>query len=287
MERVLNGKIVKEDILSELNQEVNKLKITPVLAIVQIGNVNESNIYIRNKLNACSRANIESIHFKFDEDITEESLLIKLNNLNNDNGVHGIIVQKPLPKHISDEKIDRAISPIKDVDGFSVYNKGMLFNKTSDRLEPCTPKGAIELLKRYNIELLGKHCLIINRSNLIGKPLSLMLLEEDATVTVAHSKTPDNVIRSMCKRADIVFLGIGCPRSFKPTDFKMGAVVVDFSMNVFEGKICGDMYIDEKYKTNWLKAYTPVPGGCGQTTVAALMKNVVEACKKQVILEVK
>lgn len=258
---------IKNKVL-ELNNIYNE-EIT--LAICVVGDNEASKIYVRNKVKAASYVGITAKVYKYESDITEEYLLEEIEKLNKDASIHGIIVQLPVPKHMHEQRIIDTISPLKDVDGFSTLNKGMLF-AGAEAILPATPYGIIKLLKSYNIEIAGKEALVIGRSNIVGKPMAHLLLQENATVTVAHSKTKDLPLVS--KRADIVVVAIGRAKMITTEYIKVGAVVVDVGMNRDSLGLCGDVDFENVSK---IASYiTPVPGGVGPLTIAGLLENTVK-----------
>lgn len=275
---IIDGKKISQDIKDELKLEVVKLKeqgLEPTLAVVLVGQDPASQVYVRNKKIACEYVGIKSLSYELDEDTSEDKLLDLINELNNREDVNGILVQLPLPKHIDEEKIIMAIDPAKDVDGFHPVSVGNLSIGRKGFVS-CTPAGIIELLKRTNISIEGKKCVIIGRSNIVGKPVSMLLLRENGTVTICHSRTKN--LQEECKDADILIVAIGRAK-FVTKDFvKEGAVVIDVGMNRLDnGKLCGDVNFEECKEI--ASAITPVPKGVGPMTIAMLMKNCVEAIK--------
>lgn len=276
MYQLINGKEVAEHIKLQVKNEIETLGLTPTLAVVVVGDNPASRIYVNNKKKACEYVGIKSLEQVFPEDISEENLLNFIDELNENNNVHGILVQLPLPKHINENKVIERISPAKDVDGFSAVNVGQLWLGKYD-MAPCTAMGVIELLDYYNIDITGKHCVVVGRSNIVGKPMAALLLERNATVTVCHSKTKD--LYKHTKDADILISAVGKPKFITWGLVKNGAVVIDVGINRDEnGKLCGDVDFDDvKDRAEFL---TPVPGGVGPMTVAMLMKNTLIAAKK-------
>lgn len=277
---IIDGKLISSQIKDEVKNEVaelNKKGISPCLAVVLVGNDPASSVYVRNKKNACTYTGIESLSYELDESTTEEELLNLVDKLNDDEKVSGILVQLPLPKHINEEKVLLKIKPEKDVDCFHPYNVGLL-SIGSAFLKPCTPAGVIELLKRSGVEIKGKNCVVIGRSNIVGKPVSMLLLAENGTVQICHSRTKD--LKKECLNADIIVAAVGIPNFVKGDMVKEGAVIIDVGINRLEnGKLCGDVdFEDCKEKVSLI---TPVPGGVGPMTIAMLMKNCVEAVKVQ------
>ena len=278
MTQLIDGKLISKEIKDELKEEVARLKEEGkqvCLAVVQVGNDPASSVYVNNKKKACAYIGIESEAYELEEDTTEEELLQLVERLNQDDHVNGILVQLPLPKHIDEDKVIRAISPDKDVDGFHPESVGRLWIGEKGFLS-CTPAGIIQLLKRSGIEIAGKECVIIGRSNIVGKPMAALLLRENATVTVAHSRTKD--LKEVTNRADILIVAIG-KRQFITADYvKEGAVVIDVGMHRDENnKLCGDVAFSEVEEK--ASAITPVPGGVGPMTIAMLMNNCVETVR--------
>ena len=245
------------------------------LAVIQVGNDPASSVYVGNKKKACAYIGIESLAYELPEETTEDELLEIIDKLNNDTNVHGILCQLPLPKQINEDHIIKAISPKKDVDGFHPQNVGALVIGEQGFVS-CTPAGIIQLLKRSNIEMDGKHCVVVGRSNIVGKPMSLLMLRENATVTICHSHTKN--LEEICKEADILIVAIGKPQFIGKEYVKKGAVVIDVGIHRDENnKLCGDVKFDE---VEPVASYiTPVPGGVGPMTIAMLMHNCVEAMK--------
>lgn len=278
MALIIDGKKISQNIKDELKEEVARLKeqgTNCCLAVIQVGDDPASSVYVRNKKRACEYIGIESKSFELPETITEEELLKLIDDLNNDDSVNGILCQLPLPKHIDEDKVIKGISPKKDVDGFHPQNVGALVIGEKGFVS-CTPAGIIQLLKRSNIEIDGKNCVVIGRSNIVGKPMSLLMLRENATVTVCHSHTKN--LKEITKQADILIVAIGKPK-FVTEDFvKDGAVVIDVGIHRMENKkLCGDVDYDKV--VDKVSAITPVPGGVGPMTIAMLMHNCVEATK--------
>ena len=276
MANLIDGKKISQDIKDELKAKVEKLKSEGTvcsLAVIQVGNDPASSVYVNNKMKACAYIGIESVAYELPEETTEAELLGIIEKLNNDSKINGILCQLPLPKHIDEDKVINAISPKKDVDGFHPQSVGSLVIGQPGFVS-CTPAGIIELLKRSNVEIEGKHCVVIGRSNIVGKPMALLMLRENATVTVCHSRTKD--IKSICKQADILIVAVG-KKEFVTADFvKEGAVVIDVGIHRDENnKLKGDVLFDEvKDVASYI---TPVPGGVGPMTIAMLMNNCVEA----------
>lgn len=279
MARIIDGKLISKQLKDELKSEVEQLKKAGkkcALAVIQVGDDAASSVYVGNKKKACEYIGIESLSYKLPENTSEDELLALIEKLNADSNVHGILCQLPLPKHMNEEHIVKAISPEKDVDGFHAENVGALVTGTEGFVS-CTPAGIIELLKRSDVTIEGKHCVVIGRSNIVGKPMALLLLRENATVTVCHSKTRN--LRDICKQADILVVAIGKPLYIDASYVKKGATVVDVGIHRDENnKLCGD--VDFQKVEPVCGAITPVPGGVGPMTIAMLMKNCVEAMKK-------
>ena len=273
---IIDGKRISQEIKDELKDKVEALKAVgkkAALAVVQVGNDPASCVYVNNKKKACAYIGIESLSYELEEETTEEELLELIKRLNEDEKVHGILVQLPLPKHINEDKIIQAISPKKDVDGFHPENVGKLVIGEKGFVS-CTPSGVIQLLKRSNIEIAGKNCVVVGRSNIVGKPMALLMLRENATVTIAHSKTQN--LKELCKTADILIVAIGKPRFITSEYIKEGAVVIDVGIHRDENnKLCGDVKYEDVVEI--ASAITPVPGGVGPMTIAMLMNNCVEA----------
>ena len=278
MANIIDGKQISKDIKEELKEEVASLAAQGrkcCLAVIQVGNDPASSVYVGNKKKACSYVGIESLAYELPEETTEEELLTIIDKLNTDANVHGILCQLPLPKHINEDHVIKAISPKKDVDGFHPQNVGALVIGEKGFVS-CTPAGIIQLLKRSNIEMDGKHCVVVGRSNIVGKPMSLLMLRENATVTICHSHTKN--LKEICKEADILIVAIGKPQFIDKEYVKDGAVVIDVGIHRDENnKLCGDVKYDE---VEPVASYiTPVPGGVGPMTIAMLMHNCVEAMK--------
>ena len=274
----IDGKQISKDIKEELKEEVASLAAQGrkcCLAVIQVGNDPASSVYVGNKKKACAYIGIESLAYELPEETTEDELLEIIDKLNNDTNVHGILCQLPLPKQINEDHIIKAISPKKDVDGFHPQNVGALVIGEQGFVS-CTPAGIIQLLKRSNIEMDGKHCVVVGRSNIVGKPMSLLMLRENATVTICHSHTKN--LEEICKEADILIVAIGKPQFIGKEYVKKEAVVIDVGIHRDENnKLCGDVKFDE---VEPVASYiTPVPGGVGPMTIAMLMHNCVEAMK--------
>lgn len=276
MYKIIDGKKISSEIKDELKVRVAELKAegkSIALAVIQVGNDPASSVYVGNKKKACAYIGIESLSYELQEQTTEEELLKLIDKLNRDDKVNGILVQLPLPEHIDENKVIQAISPKKDVDGFHMQNVGALC-VGGEGYVSCTPLGIIELLKRSGISIEGKNCVVLGRSNIVGKPMSLLLLRENGTVTVCHSRTQD--IKSITRQADILVVAIGKPRFVDETFIKEGAVVIDVGIHRNEeNKLCGD--VDFEKAAPHASAITPVPGGVGPMTIAMLMNNCVKS----------
>lgn len=280
MAKIIDGKQISMQIKEELKQEVTQLKkqgITPGLAVILVGNNSASQIYVRNKKLACEYIGIQSFSYELPEETSEKALIELIHVLNADERVNGILVQLPLPKHIDENKILLSITPEKDVDGFHPQNVGALCTGV-DGFVSCTPAGIIELLKRSDVEIAGKHCVVVGRSNIVGKPISLLLLKEHGTVTICHSKTQN--LTELLKQADIVVAAVGRAKMIKGEQLKEGVVIIDVGINRDENnKMCGDVDFESCEKI--ASQITPVPGGVGPMTIVMLMKNCVLAAKNQ------
>ncbi len=276
MTKIINGKEISASIREELKAEVAAMETKPGLAVILVGNDPASAVYVRNKNKACEELGIYSEMYTLPEETTREQLLGLVEQLNNSPKIHGILVQLPLPKHLDAEEVINAINPDKDVDAFHPINVGKIMIGNYDFL-PCTPAGVMELLERSGIDVAGKECVVIGRSNIVGKPQAMLLLHKNATVTICHSRTKD--LAEGCRRADIIVSAVGRAKFVTPDMVKDGAVVIDVGMNRDEnGKLCGDVdYAAVSEKTSYI---TPVPGGVGPMTITMLMKNTVTAAKK-------
>jgi methylenetetrahydrofolate dehydrogenase (NADP+)/methenyltetrahydrofolate cyclohydrolase len=279
MSIIIDGTKIAQDIRRSVREETlaftEKTGVVPGLAVVLAGDDPASKVYVGRKAKACAEAGFLSREYKLPADVGEAELLALIRDLNNDRQIHGILVQLPLPKHIAADKIIAAIDPNKDVDGFHPANVGRLVTG-SPLFVPCTPRGIMELIARTGISLSGKDAVVIGRSNIVGKPMALLLLAQNATVTMCHSKTKD--LPAVARRADVLIAAIGKPRMITADMVKEGAVVIDVGVNRLEnGKLAGDVAFDEVApKTS---AITPVPGGVGPMTIAMLMQNTLDAAK--------
>lgn len=273
---ILDGKRIKNIILDELALEVKDLSVKPKLVVIQVGDNEASNVYIRQKKNMCEYIGYEYEHIKLDSMVNTNVVVDIIRKLNNDKNVDGILVQLPLPKHIDSDVVLNSISYLKDVDGLTDINNGMLFHR-KDTLYSCTPYGVMELLDRYNISVSGKNVVIVGRSDLVGKPMAMMLLEKDATVTICHSKT--NNLSNFTKNADILVVAVGKPKFITSDMVAEDTVIIDVGINRIDDGLCGD--VDFENIKNKCSYITPVPGGVGQMTVAMLAKNIFKAYKNR------
>ncbi len=280
MTQIIDGKKISTEIKDELKEQVAAYKAQGkevCLAVIQVGEDPASSVYVRNKKNACAYIGINSLAYELPQETTETELLSLIEELNNKAEVNGILVQLPLPEQINEEKVLNAISPLKDVDGFHPVNVGSLCIGKKGFVS-CTPAGVIELLKRSGISVSGKECVVVGRSNIVGKPMALLLLRENGTVTVAHSRTEE--LKAVTRRADILVVAVGKPRMITADYVKEGAVVIDVGIHRDENnKLCGD--VDYVSVAPHCSAITPVPGGVGPMTIAMLMKNCVESVSFQ------
>lgn len=280
MATVIDGKGLAAKMRAEAAKDVATLKragVNPGLAVVLVGDDQASATYVRSKLRDCEECGISSFDYKLPADASQDEILQLVRNLNDDSKITGILVQMPLPSHLDAEEIIEAISPLKDVDGFHPTSLGRLVRGLSG-LRPCTPAGIMAMLDEYNIELAGKNAVIVGRSSIVGKPMAHMLLERDATISVAHSHTRN--LDEICRSADILVVACGIARLVKGDWVRPGATVIDVGMDRDEdGRLCGDVDYDEVF--NVAGAITPVPGGVGPMTRAMLMSNVVTAARMQ------
>lgn len=280
MAKRIDGKKIAAEIKDELKEKVAAYKkegVEIALAVIQVGNDPASTVYVGNKKKACEYVGIRSLSYEMEESITQDELLDKIRELNERKDVNGILVQLPLPKHIDEDAVIRAIDPKKDVDGFHPQSVGALSIGEAGFVS-CTPAGIIQLLKRSGVEIEGKECVVVGRSNIVGKPISMLLLRENGTVTICHSRTAD--LKAVTKRADILVVAIGKPKFITKEYVKEGAVVIDVGIHRNENnKLCGD--VDFADVEPIVDAITPVPGGVGPMTIAMLMNNCVEAVKLQ------
>lgn len=279
--QLMDGRKVAKEILLKLEEEVSRLQthhIHPKLAVILVGKDPASLAYIRQKQQACAESGVEWEQFDYETDITIENLIEKIQQLNEDERIHGILIQLPLPQQVYTPDVIKAIDPKKDVDGFTAYNLGkMMIGTEFEHLAPCTPKGIIRLLEHYNIELKGKEVVVVGHSNIVGKPLSMMLLNRNATVTTCHIHTKN--LAEHTRRADILFVAVGKVNLITAEMVKDGAIVVDIGINKLDnGRLRGDTDFEELSKK--VSYITPVPGGIGPMTVASLIENTVTAAKR-------
>ena len=281
MAQIIDGKAVSASVKQEVADEAAKLKeekgLKVGLAVVIVGNNPASRVYVNNKKKACEAVGFQSYEYALDENTTEEQLLDLVNVLNRDDRVNGILVQLPLPGHINEKAVINAISPDKDVDAFHPVNVGKIMIGDYSFL-PCTPAGVMRLIESTGVDISGKHCVVIGRSNIVGKPQAMLLLQKNGTVTICHSKTQN--LKEICQSADILVAAVGRPNFVTGDMVKEGAVVIDVGINRLDnGKLCGDVEFESAEKK---AAYiTPVPGGVGPMTIAMLMKNTLTAAKQQ------
>lgn len=283
MAELISGKVVstelRKNLTAEIKNFISETGVTPGLAVILVGNNPASAVYVRNKHKGCLEVGINSYEITMPEETTEKELLDKIDELNADDKVHGILVQLPLPKHISEEKIINRIDPSKDVDAFHPVNVGKIVSGKYDFI-PCTPAGIMELLHFYNVDITSKECVVIGRSNIVGKPMALLLLAENGTVTICHSRTKD--LKETAKRADVLVVAIGKPKFVTADMVKPGAVVIDVGINRLEdSKLCGDVDFDSVEPL--ASKITPVPGGVGPMTITMLLKNTLTAAKKHTL----
>ncbi|MBQ4482729.1 MAG: bifunctional methylenetetrahydrofolate dehydrogenase/methenyltetrahydrofolate cyclohydrolase FolD [Lachnospiraceae bacterium] len=282
MAKIIDGKKISQEIKDEIKAEIERDGIKACLAVIIAGSDPASQVYVKNKKTACEYCGIRSLSYELPEDTKEDELLALIKKLNEDPEVDGILVQLPVPEHIDEDRIIEAIDPAKDVDGFSRRSVGAL-SIGSNGFVSCTPAGIIELLKRSGIEMEGKECVVMGRSNIVGKPMAMLMLRENATVTVVHSRTRH--IEDICRRADILIVAIGKPRMITHDYVKDGAVIIDVGIHRLDPgknggrKLCGDVdYEDVEPLASYI---TPVPGGVGPMTIAMLMKNVLKSAKEK------
>ena len=279
MSKIIDGKLVSAAVKQRVAEGVAELKekgVSVGLAVILVGEDPASKIYVANKKKACEDLGIISHEYLLPATATQEELLALVETLNNEKSINGILCQLPLPKHLDEKTVINAIDPKKDVDAFHPSNVGKIMIGDYDFV-PCTPAGVMELLKYYNIEAEGKLCVVIGRSNIVGKPMSMLLLHKNGTVTTCHSRTKN--LKEVCKEADILVAAVGKAKFVTADMVKDGAVVVDVGMNRFDGKLCGD--VDFEGVSQKASFITPVPGGVGPMTIAMLMQNTLTAAKKQ------
>ena len=277
--RIIDGKTIAQEVRAEWKLRADALKargITPGLAVIIVGEDAASKVYVANKVKACAELGLHSEHVALPADTSEAALLAKIAELNSDQKIHGILVQLPVPKHINSEKVLNAISPDKDVDGFHPLNVGAL-STGNMRFAPCTPYGCMKLLEKAGVSIEGKHAVVVGRSNIVGKPMAMMLLQANATVTICTSKTVD--LAKFTRDADILVLAIGRTKMITGDMIKPGAAVIDVGMNRDEhGKLCGDVDFESaKEVAGWI---TPVPGGVGPMTITMLVANTVQSAER-------
>ena len=277
--QLIDGNALSKQLRTEVANRALALKvkgITPGLAVVLVGDNPASQVYVRNKVKACEDSGLHSVLEKYDADMSETALLARVQALNNDPAIHGILVQLPLPEHIDAQKVIEAISPAKDVDGFHIASAGALMTGMPG-FWPCTPYGCMKMLESIGYELKGKHAVVIGRSNIVGKPMALMLLQQDATVTICHSRTKD--LKAQTLQADVIVAAVGRRNVLTADMVKPGAVVLDVGMNRNdEGKLCGD--VDFEGVKQVAGHITPVPGGVGPMTITMLLVNTLEAAER-------
>ena len=271
---IMDGKKVSSEIIENIKEDINKLNIKIGFAVIWIGNDPASNIYVNNKIKKCENVGINAELYHLDENIEETEVLSLIDKLNNRDDIHGILLQSPTPNHIDINKCFNKINYKKDIDGFSRESAGNLFLGNPSFIS-CTPKGIVKLLEYYNIDLKGKNVCIINRSNIVGKPLFHLLIDKDATVTMCHSKT--NNLKEHTKMADIVISAVGKPKFITSDMIKNDAIVIDVGISRVNGKVVGDVDFDEVVKK--LSYITPVPGGVGPMTIAMVLENILEGVK--------
>ncbi|MDE6727128.1 MAG: bifunctional methylenetetrahydrofolate dehydrogenase/methenyltetrahydrofolate cyclohydrolase FolD [Oscillospiraceae bacterium] len=275
--KIIDGKAISAAVKEQVRAEIERDGIKAGLAVVIVGDDPASRVYVNNKKKACELCGIQSFEYALPEETTQEQLLELVDTLNSDKNVNGILVQLPLPGHLDEKAVIERISPIKDVDAFHESNVGKIMIGNYAFL-PCTPAGCMELIHSTGVEVAGKECVVIGRSNIVGKPMAMLLLHENGTVTICHSKTHD--LAEVCRRADILIAAVGRPNFVTADMVKEGAVVIDVGINRLEnGKLCGDVKFDEvSEKAGYI---TPVPGGVGPMTIAMLMKNTLTAARIQ------
>ena len=279
---IIDGKALSEKVLKEIEKEHSELEKKvgrkAGLAVIIVGENPASQIYVRNKIRACEKVGFHSETIRLDENITEENLLLEIEKLNNNSNIDGILVQLPIPKHIDGLKIINAISAEKDVDGFHTTNIGKMMIGDETGFLPCTPAGVVHMFEEYNINLEGKDVLVIGQSNIVGKPMTLLLIKKRATVQVCNSKTKN--LSEKLQKADVIVAAAGSPKLIKATDVKEGVVIIDVGINRVDGKLCGDVDFEEVSKK--ASFITPVPGGVGPMTIAMLIKNTFKSYKQKI-----
>ena len=276
--QILDGKIISAELRADIAKRVAALRdkgITPGLAVILVGEDPASQIYVRNKSVGCDQVGIHSVTINLPEQTTQDELEKLIDRLNEDNSIHGILVQLPLPKHLDEAAALAVIAPEKDVDGFHILNAGRLFTGQAG-VVACTPKGAMEMIRRTGVDLNGKEAVVVGRSNIVGKPMAMLLLDANCTVTMCHSRTVD--LASHTRRADVLVAAVGKPGFIKKDMVKPGAIVIDVGINRVNGKVVGDVMPDVAEVAGWM---TPVPGGVGKMTITELLANTLEAAEKQ------
>ena len=276
--QLLDGKAMSEELRAEIARKVAALKergVTPGLSVILVGDDPASQIYVRNKGIGCEKTGMHSVTIRMPEDTTQQALEDQIRALNADPAIHGILVQLPLPPHLDEAAALAAIAPEKDVDGFHVQNAGRLLCGLPG-VVACTPKGAMEMIRRTGVSLSGKEAVVVGRSNIVGKPMAMLLLQQNCTVTVCHSRTAD--LAAHTRRADILVAAVGRPKMITADMVKPGAIVIDVGINRVDGKVVGDVDFDGvKEVAGWI---TPVPGGVGRMTITMLLENTVEAAER-------
>jgi methylenetetrahydrofolate dehydrogenase (NADP+)/methenyltetrahydrofolate cyclohydrolase len=286
--KILDGKLVSLKILNDIKSEIKNLDATPKIAIILIGENQASETYVKNKMIASDKCGIKSVLIRFKKDVSEREVLNVIDSLNDDDSYHGMIVQMPIPNHINSQKIINSISPDKDIDGFHPYNFGKM-SMGIDSFRPATPYGITKLLQYYDIDTKGKHCVVIGRSNIVGKPISIMLGNDftigNCTVTLTHIETPRNLLVSQCQMADIIVVAVGIKKFITSDMVKEGALIIDVGINrTDDGRLVGDVDFENvKDKCSWI---TPVPGGVGPMTIASLMLNTLKSYKLKHIVHI-
>ncbi len=276
---LIEGKKVADKLREKLKLRIAEFPSTPSFAVIRVGNDAASEIYVRLKRKMCEEVGINFTEYHLDNEVTQKELITLIKKLNTDNGVHGILLQSPIPYHLNIYEAFEAIDPKKDVDGFNPINAGRLL-QGQDSFKACTPKGIMTLLEEYDIDVTGKNCVVIGRSNIVGKPMAELLLNANGTVTICHSKTEN--LSEITKKADLIVIAIGCPEFLKEDMIKEGAIVIDVGINRIQGtnKVVGDVDFESvKDKVGYI---TPVPGGVGPMTIISLVENVVKAYERQV-----
>ena len=286
--KILDGKLVSEKILNDIKDEIISSEVTPKIAIIMIGENQASETYVKNKMIASKKCGIKSVLMRFSEGISEKEILNVIDNINDDDSYQGVIVQMPIPNHINSQNIINAISPDKDIDGFHPYNFGKM-SMGIDSFRPATPYGITKLLQHYDIETRGKHCVVIGRSNIVGKPISIMLGNDftigNCTVTLLHIETPRELLMKQCQMADIIVVAVGIKKFITSDMVKEGVIVIDVGINrTDDGRLVGDVDFENvKDKCSWI---TPVPGGVGPMTIASLMLNTLKSYKLKHIVHI-